>query len=87
MSRELAEVAADAQGALLAVQVHLKCGVIPLLEHLQAEHPEWEEESVFRCLEELRENRDEIDPIETELREMLPQKRIDPDDPIWKEKP
>ena len=85
MARPVNEVAEDSLGCLLAYWVHSKYGLISLLEDLQRRHPEFEEESVFRALEELRENDEEADPIIEELKELFPSKAPDKDDPIWKD--
>jgi hypothetical protein len=61
------QLMSDLVSEVMELEVHVMYGLIPLLEMLQKKHPEFEEECVFRALESLRESRDAIGPLTTEL--------------------
>lgn len=64
--------AADAAlPAILAVQLHFDCGLIPLLQHLRQVHPDFAPEAVEQALYELMpgsDERDELDAARNRLR-------------------
>ncbi len=65
------EALKEANSVMLDVEVHIDDGIIPLLEHLQRVHPQWQEECVFRCIEQLREQRDELDKAEELIKQVV----------------